>query len=111
MADIVYLGDDVDIHFSALDTQGQPIDITGATLLCDVKTGTDAPIACARFFVDDGPNGVCRARFSGAQTATFKPGATYSYDGRVLVQDAGGTQLHTIGSGSFRAAGTVTPTP
>lgn len=108
MSDTVYLGDDVDILFLAKDSKGRPLDLAGAVLYCDAQTGITPPVAASGFAIDNPATGDCRARFASGQTATFTPGATYLYDGRVKTADG---KIHTIGTGSFRAQAAKTPTP
>jgi hypothetical protein len=84
------------------------VDITGAVLSCDAKITGGTPIAAATYFIDDGPGGLARARFTSAQTAGLTAGKRYNYDGRLVMLD--GRRL-TIGSGSFMAVAAATPTP
>lgn len=106
----VYLGDDLDILFEAKDSRGKPLDLSGAVLYCDAQsTLFGAPLVEASgFAIDDGPAGLCRARFTSQQTSAFGVGAIYVYDGRVKTSDG---KVHTIGTGSFRALAPRTPTP
>ena len=107
---IVYIGDDFDIAFTALLVDGSVLDLTGATLYCDVQpaAGGGTKIAAAAFVIDAPAAGRARARFSSVQSAAFTAGAYYDYDGRVTLANG---ERHTIGSGQFMAKSAVTPTP
>jgi hypothetical protein len=108
MSDKVFQGDDLDIFFPQVrDATGALVNLTGATLYCDVRIGTGAVQAASATVVDTG-EGTARARFSSAVTAAWTAGAWGTYDGRL--RTSGGLVL-TIGSGSFLVTAPVTPTP
>jgi len=108
MADKAYQGDDLDIYFPQVkDATGALVDLTGATLYCDVKIGAGAVQAASSTTLDVGA-GTGRARFLSALTAAWAAGSWGTYDGRV--KTAGGLVL-TVGSGTFLVAAPVTPTP
>lgn len=103
----VYQGDDTDIDFPvARYVDGSPIDLTGATLYCEVQFGTDTPIVAGATFIN--ADGTSRARFSSSQTALWVKDKQGKFDGRVKL--ANGLK-HTVGTGEFWVKDPITTVP
>jgi hypothetical protein len=108
MSDKAYKGDDLDIYIPQVkDATGALVDLTGATLYCNVRIGTGSTVAANSTTVD-ALAGTARARFVSATTAAWTDGESGTYDARIVT--AAGLRL-TVGSGSFLVVAAVTPTP
>lgn len=106
-------GDDLDIFVPQVkDVLGRLVDLTGATLFCDVQhdgvtPGSYVKVAAAATVVD-ALTGTARARFSAAQTILWPPNTDATYDGRVRLANG---QLGTVVEGSFIILAPITPQP
>lgn len=97
--EVRFLGDDIVILFSAEDSDGGVVDLTGATFAASCQHAGGSLVPADSATVDEPSTaGKARAVFLGATTALFTPDAVYDYDGRVRLASG---KVHVIGNGQF----------
>jgi len=89
-------GSDFSLSLTVQDAVGDPIDITGATILSQIRTSWDAPvIATFTPLITDGVNGEFNLYLSGATSQAIAPPINARYD--VLITLVSGTRMRVLG--------------
>lgn len=82
------------------DSIGDPINITGATILSQIRTSWDAPIiATFSTLITDGVNGKLNMYLSGANSQAINPPINAKYD--VLITLLDGTRMRVLEGNCF----------
>jgi hypothetical protein len=88
-------GSDFSLSLTVQDAVGDPIDITGATILSQIRTSWDAPvIATFTSLITDGVNGKFNLYLSGATSQAISPPINARYD--VLLTLVSGTRMRVL---------------
>jgi len=88
-------GSDFALDLTVQDAVGDPIDITGATILSQIRTSWDAPvIATFTSLITDGVNGKFNIYLRGATSQAINPPVNAKYD--VLVTLVDNTRIRVL---------------
>jgi hypothetical protein len=93
-------GADYSLELTVEDAIGDPIDITGATILSQIRTSWDAPIiASFSTLITSGVNGQFNLYLSGANSQAINPPINAKYD--VLITLLDGTRMRVLEGNCF----------
>jgi hypothetical protein len=88
-------GSDFALELQLKDAVADPINISGATILSQIRTSWDAPvIATLTPTITDGPNGRFNIYLSGAASQAINPPITARYD--ILVTLTSGVRMRVL---------------
>ena len=88
-------GSDYALELTLKDSIGDPIDITGATILSQIRTSWDAPIiATFGSLITDGPNGKFNIYLSGAVSQAIALPLRARYD--ILLTFLNGVKMRVL---------------